>query len=49
MDLLTKAAELFGCNFEDLANPNNENLPLPTAMRANEVQDEDLQVIAHCE
>jgi transcriptional regulator with XRE-family HTH domain len=46
VDLLIKAAELFGCTLEDLANPNNENLPLPMAMRATEVQDEDLQVIA---
>ena len=34
VDLLIKAAELFGCTLEDLANPNKNTSPM--AMRATE-------------
>lgn len=46
MELLMKAAELFGCSLDALADADGDVSPLPIAMHAAEIQDEDLAVIA---
>lgn len=46
LDLLTKAVTLFGCSLKTLVDKDDAFLPLPTAMRATDIQDVDLEIIA---
>lgn len=46
MDMLTKAMTLFGCSLEALFSSDSTVAPIPIAMRATDIQDEDLETIA---
>lgn len=46
IDILQKAANLFGCPIEYFINEECNYKPLPTALRADSVEVEDLETIA---
>src|SRR5690554_3056515 len=46
LDLLTKALTLFGCTLETLVDHDSTFSPIPVAMRAGELRDEDLDAVA---
>ncbi|HHT67841.1 MAG TPA: helix-turn-helix transcriptional regulator [Firmicutes bacterium] len=46
MDMLSKAMTLFGCSLEALFSSDGIVAPIPIAMRATDLQDEDLDSIA---
>lgn len=46
MDLLMQAATLFGCSLDALFEDHEPHRPIPKAMRATGITDEDLEVIA---
>ncbi|SET59196.1 Transcriptional regulator, contains XRE-family HTH domain [Natronincola peptidivorans] len=46
VDILEKAAELFGCTIEYFTNESSEFMPIPIALRAKSVAMEDLETIA---
>jgi transcriptional regulator with XRE-family HTH domain len=46
VDILEKAAELFGCTVEYFTNESSEFIPMPMALRAKSVDVEDLKTIA---
>ncbi len=46
IDILEKAANLFGCPVDYFINEESKYTPLPTALRADSVEVEDLDVIA---
>ena len=45
-DVLEKTAELFGCTMEYFVNESSEFIPMPIALRAKSVDEEDLKSIA---
>jgi len=46
LDILEKAANLFGCPVDYFINEHIEYTPLPTALRADSIETEDLETIA---
>ena len=46
IDILEKAADLFGCPINYLTDENSTFSPLPFALRANSVTTDDLETIA---
>ncbi len=46
IDILQKTANLFGCRVDDFTNEEINYSPLPTALRADSVEVEDLEAIA---
>lgn len=46
VDILEKAAELFGCTLEYFTDESSEFKPMPMALRASSVDVEDLKTIA---
>ena len=46
LDILEKAANLFGCPIDYFTDEDSEFTPLPTALRADSVEVEDLETIA---
>ena len=46
VDVLEKAAELFGCNMEYFVDESSEFVTMPIALRAKSVDVEDLKTIA---
>ena len=46
IDILEKVADLFGCTVDYFTNKNSKFTPLPTALRADSVEVEDLETIA---
>jgi transcriptional regulator with XRE-family HTH domain len=46
VDILEKAAELFGCTLEYFTDESSEFKPMPMALRARNVNVEDLKTIA---
>ena len=46
LDILEKAADLFGCPIDYFTDENTKFTPLPTALRADSVKVEDLETIA---
>jgi transcriptional regulator with XRE-family HTH domain len=46
VDILEKAAELFGCTLEYFTDESSEFKPMPMALRARSVDVEDLKTIA---
>jgi len=46
VDILEKAANLFGCSIDYFTNEDSEFSPMPTALRAKSVTTEDLETIA---
>jgi transcriptional regulator with XRE-family HTH domain len=46
VDILEKAAELFGCTLRYFLNDTSEFEPIPVALRAKKVEVQDLRTIA---
>ncbi|KXG44559.1 helix-turn-helix transcriptional regulator [Tepidibacillus infernus] len=46
IDILEKAANLFGCSIEYFTNEDSEFSPMPIALRAKGLTTEDLETIA---
>lgn len=46
VDLLEKAADLFGCSLDFFVNPEDQYTPVPFAFRADSIVTEDLKTIA---
>lgn len=46
VEILEKAANLFGCSMDYFTNPDTEYRPIPFALRANRITAEDLESIA---
>ena len=46
VDVLEKAAELFGCTIDYFVDESSEFVPMPISLRAKSVDEEDLKSIA---
>jgi transcriptional regulator with XRE-family HTH domain len=46
IDILEKAANLFGCSIEYFINEDSDFAPIPIAFRAKGLENEDLETIA---
>lgn len=46
VDILEKAATLFGCSIEFFTNDDSEHCPMPFALRASSITTEDLEAMA---